>query len=74
MNKIILNIGMLFFFFSVIFFAQRQISVFDVLFKSFTVFFFITLSLTILSIVFIKSINKKALTKSHELKENLSEK
>jgi membrane protein implicated in regulation of membrane protease activity len=74
MNKIILNIGLLFFFFSVIFFAQRQLPVIDVLFKSFAVFFFITLFLTILSIVFIKSINKKTLAKSHELKENLSEK
>jgi len=74
MNKIILNLGLLFFFFSVIFFAQRQLSVFDVLIKSFVVFFFITLVLTILSLIFIKSINKKALNKSHELTENLSEK
>lgn len=74
MNKIILNIGLLFFFLSVIFFAQREIPFYDVLFKSFAIFFFITLVLTILSIVFIKSINKKTLNKSQQLKENLSEK
>lgn len=74
MNKIILNLGLLFFFLSIIFFGQRQLSVLDVLFRSFVVFFFITLVLTILGLIFIKSINKKALTKSQELSENLSEK
>ncbi|MCB0747059.1 MAG: hypothetical protein KDC52_17115 [Ignavibacteriae bacterium] len=63
MNKIILNIGLLLFFLSVIIFSQQGMLVQDVLLKSFIIFFVATLMLTILALSFIKAINKASIEK-----------
>lgn len=72
MNKIIMNLGLLFFFLAIIFFSQRELPLYDVLIRSFTVFIFLTVMLTILGIVFIRSINKRAISKTNDLSENLT--
>ena len=72
MNKIVMNVGMLFFFLSIIFFSQMNLSLVDVLIRSFAIFLFLTSMLGVLAIVFIRSINKKTFEKGNELAENLS--
>ncbi len=71
MNKIVMNVGMLFFFLSIIFFSQMNLSLVDVLIRSFAIFLFLTSMLGVLAIVFIRSINKKTFEKGNELSENL---
>ena len=71
MNKIVMNVGMLFFFLSIIFFSQMNLSLADVLIRSFAIFLFLTSMLSVLAIVFIRSINKKSYNKGNELSENL---
>ncbi|MFZ1292275.1 MAG: hypothetical protein WAR79_19425 [Melioribacteraceae bacterium] len=63
MNKIILNIGLLIFFVSVIIFSQQGMLVEDILVRSFIIFFIATLLLTILALTFIKAINKASIDK-----------
>lgn len=63
MNKIILNIGLLIFFISVIIFSQQGMFVEDILIKSFVIFFVATVLLTILALTFIKAINKASIDK-----------
>lgn len=63
MNKIILNIGLLIFFLSIIVFSQQGMLVEDVLLKSFIIFFVATLMLTILALSFIRAINKTSIEK-----------
>lgn len=63
MNKIILNVGLLIFFLSVIVFSQQGMLVEDVLLKSFIIFFVATLMLTILALSFIRAINKTSIEK-----------
>ena len=58
MNKIILNIGLLIFCFSIIFFSQREMALTEVLMKSFTVFISSTVILSVTAIVLIKLIQK----------------
>ena len=58
MNKIILNIGLLLFFISLIIFSQQGLLVEDILLRSFIIFFIATVMLTILALSFIKAINK----------------
>lgn len=58
MNKIILNIGLLIFCFSIIFFSQREMALAEVLMKSFTVFISSTVILSVTAIVLIKLIQK----------------
>jgi hypothetical protein len=58
MNKIILNVGLLIFFISLIIFSQQGMLVEDVLLKSFIIFFVATLMLTVLALFFIRAINK----------------
>lgn len=72
MSKIVMNVGMLFFFLSVIFFSQMNLSLVDVLIRSFAIFLFLTSMLGVLAIVFIRSINKKTFEKGNELSENIS--
>ncbi|MDA3861791.1 MAG: hypothetical protein PF445_11265 [Melioribacteraceae bacterium] len=71
MNKIVMNVGMLFFFLSVIFFSQMNLSLIDILVRSFAVFIFLTSMLGILALVFIRSINKKSFAKGNDFSENL---
>ncbi len=63
MNKIILNIGLLIFFLSIIIFSQQGMLVEDILLKSFIIFFVATLMLTILALSFIRAINKTSIEK-----------
>lgn len=60
MNKIILNIGLLIFCFSIIFFSQREMALAEVLIKSFIVFISSTVILSVTAIVLIKLIQKTA--------------
>lgn len=74
MNKIVMNVGMLFFFLSIIFFSQMNLSIVDVLIRSFAIFIFLTGMLAILALVVIRSINKRAFEKETDLSENLGRK
>lgn len=60
MNKIILNIGLLIFCFSIIFFSQREMPLAEVLMKSFIVFISSTVILSVTAIVLFKLIQKTA--------------
>ncbi|MBI5662694.1 MULTISPECIES: hypothetical protein [Ignavibacterium] len=61
MNKIILNIGLLIFCFSVIFFSQREMPLAEVIIKSFIVFISSTVILSVTAIVLVKLIQKTAI-------------
>ncbi len=63
MNKIILNVGLLIFFISIIIFSQQGMLVQDILLKSFIIFFVATLMLTVLALSFIRAINKTSIEK-----------
>lgn len=63
MNKIILNVGLLIFFISIIIFSQQGMLVEDVLLKSFIIFIVATLMLTVLALSFIRAINKTSIEK-----------
>ncbi len=71
MNKIILQVGFLFFFLSMIFFSQRGFSPEDILIRSFTVFIFLTVLLSLLAIYVIKSINRLPERKSKDMADNI---
>ncbi|MBI9073173.1 MAG: hypothetical protein JEY94_16340 [Melioribacteraceae bacterium] len=71
MNKIILNFGLLVFCIAVIVFAQQDISILDIILKSFVVFFAVTMMIGILVLVFIKTINKAAIEKGKKLEDNI---
>ncbi len=71
MNKIVMNVGMLFFFLSIIFFSQMNLSLVDILVRSFAIFIFLTSMLGILALVLIRSINKKSFEKGNDFSENL---
>jgi hypothetical protein len=70
MNKIVLNFGFLVFFLSVIFYSQKGLLVEDVLFKSFTLFFVVTLLIGIIMLTFIKAINKTAIARGKNINGN----
>ncbi|PID62461.1 MAG: hypothetical protein CR986_01455 [Ignavibacteriae bacterium] len=67
MNKIVLNIGLLIFFVSIIIFSQQGMQIEDILIRSFIVFFVATLMLTVLALSLIKAINKTATEKNKKL-------
>lgn len=58
MNKILLQIGLLIFCFSLIFFSQRGMPLLDVLIKSFIVFITLTIILSLVILFILKMINK----------------
>lgn len=74
MNKIVLQMGLLIFSLSLIYFGQRQLEVADVLLKSFVMFVFSTLALAIITIIFIKSINNTTTKKNAAIAKNLKRK
>lgn len=55
MNKLVLNIGLLVFCFSIIFFSQRQLPVTEVLTKSLIIFIITTIVLSIGAYILVKS-------------------
>ncbi len=63
MNKIIIQFGLLVFFLAVIFFIQKGFPLEDVLIRSFIIFIVITLLLGLLSLLFIRAINKTSYDK-----------
>lgn len=76
MNKIVLRIGLLIFFLSVIFFSQRGIPVWDVLLRSFVIFVVFTIMISMLAIAFMRALKKnedekKAEEMSEEEREEL---
>ena len=71
MNKIVFRFGLLIFFISMIVFSQNGMSLTDVLFKSFVVFFVVTVMFSILTIAFIKAINKASVERSKKVNQNL---
>lgn len=71
MNKILLQIGLLFFFLSLIFFSQLGLPVIDVIVRSFIVFMAIMVMSSVLTLIFIKAVNKVAQEKV-DLEKNLS--
>jgi F0F1-type ATP synthase membrane subunit b/b' len=70
MNKIVMLISSLFFFLAVIFFSQRDFPLQEIFLRSFAVFISIALLLSVIVIVFIKSINKASLKRSKEILDN----
>ncbi|RMD50505.1 MAG: hypothetical protein D6830_02520 [Ignavibacteria bacterium] len=71
MNKILLQVGLLFFFLSLIFFSQLGLPIIDVVVRSFIVFIALMVMLSVFTIIFIRSINKSISDKS-SLENNLS--
>ena len=71
MNIIVFRFGLLIFFISIIVFSQSGMSLTDVLFKSFVVFFAVTVMFSILTIAFIKAINKASVERSKKVNQNL---
>lgn len=72
MNKIVLQFGLLTFFFSVIFFTQRGMPVEKVLINSFAIFILLTTMLSIIVIGLIKAINRNSLNKLGDISEHLA--
>jgi hypothetical protein len=72
MNKIILQTGLLVFFFSVIYFTQRGMALEKILLNSFAIFIILTSMLSIIVIGIIKAINKNSLNKLSDYSENLA--
>lgn len=70
MNKIILHTGFLIFFISVIFFSQKGMALEDILIRSLVVFVVATIMLSVLALVFVKSINKTAMAKGKNVIDN----
>jgi len=71
MNKIVLQIGLLIFALSLIYFGQRNMEFIDVLLKSFVMFIFSTLAIALITILFMKSINNVSMKKNASIAKNL---
>jgi multisubunit Na+/H+ antiporter MnhG subunit len=74
MNKIIVRIGALFFFLSLIFFSQLGLPIVDILVRSFVVFIFTCIVTTIIVLLLIKAASKIPEHKEEELTKNLDSK
>lgn len=72
MNKIILQTGLLVFFFSVIYFTQRGMTLERILLNSFVIFIILTSMLSVIVIGIIKAINKNSLNKLNDYSENIA--
>lgn len=72
MNKIIFQIGLLVFFFSIIYFTQKGIGVEKILLNSFMIFILLTVLLSLIIIGLIKSINKNSFDKINSLSNDLA--
>jgi hypothetical protein len=72
MNKIIFLVGLLVFFFSIIYFTQKGIGVEKVLLNSFMIFILLTVLLSLITIGLIKSINKNSFDKINSYSNDLA--
>ncbi len=66
MNKLVLNIGLLVFCFSIIFFSQRQLPVTEILLKSLVIFIITTVVLSIGAYILVKSVESNDDKKQNE--------
>lgn len=74
MNKIIIKFGLLVFFLAVIFFSRIGIPVQDVVFRSFLIFIVVTVMISLIALLFTRSVNKISRDKQKDLSQNLSRK
>ncbi len=74
MNKIIVQIGALFFFLSLIFFSQLGLPVTDVLVRSFIIFIFACIVTSVIMILLFKAASKMPAPKNKDLTKNLDSK
>jgi len=72
MNKIILQFGLLVFFFSIIYFMQTGAGLETSLLNSFTIFIILTIMLSLITIGLIKAINKNSFDKINSYSEDLA--
>lgn len=70
MNKIVMQIGLLVLCIAIIFFAQRGLPVEQILLRSVMVFIFVTIMLSIIAILIVKSVSKSLHKKKDELVQN----
>ncbi len=70
MNKIVMQIGLLVLCIAIIFFAQRGLPVEQILLRSVMVFIFVTIMLSIIAILIVKSVSKTTHKKKDELVQN----
>lgn len=66
MNKIVLQIGLLIFSISIIYYSSRNIPLEDILLRSIIIFFAFTLLTGLIVLMFMKSINKVSFEKNKE--------
>jgi len=66
MNKIVLQIGLLIFSISVIYYSSRSIPIEDILIRSVIIFFAFTLLTGVIVLIFMKSINKVSFEKNKD--------
>ena len=71
MHKIILQFGLLVFALSVIFFSRLGMPVQEVLLRAFLIFIFVTVMISLIAILFIRSVNKISYTKQNELTDKI---
>lgn len=74
MNKIVLQVGLLIFSLSLIYFGQRSIEFTEVLLRSFIMFIASTLVLAVITLILIKFINNVSVKKNAEVAKNLGRK
>lgn len=72
MNKIVLQFGLLIFFFAIIFFTQRGLAIEKVLLNSFAIFILVTTMLSLIVIGLIKAINNNSLNKIGDISDQLA--
>lgn len=72
MNKIVLQFGLLVFFFSIMFFTQKGLPIENVLLNSFAIFILLTTMLSLILIGLIKAINKNSIDKLEEMSEQIA--
>lgn len=66
MNKIVIQIGLLIFTISLIFFSRLNLSVLEVVQNAFIVSIILTIMVAIVMLVFIRSVNKTVLERNKE--------
>jgi len=74
MTKIILRVGALFFFISIIIFSQKNMDVVDILIKSFSLAIVFTILLSGIVLIFARASNKGVYNNKHETNQNENEK
>ncbi len=60
MQKVIIQIGLLFFFLAVIFFAKMGLQLQDILLRAGVLFFALTIMLSVVTLIFMRLLNKSS--------------